>query len=55
MSENPFAISVPDADIALLKQKLGLTRLPDEIEGAEWNYGVPRADIERLLSYWKDG
>ena len=52
--EQPFKISVPDDDIALLKRKLDDTRLPDEVKSAEWAYGVPLADIKRLVSRWKD-
>ncbi|KAK1227141.1 hypothetical protein PQX77_009881 [Marasmius sp. AFHP31] len=51
----PFNISVPDSEIAFLKQKLELTRLPDELEGAGWDYGAPLGDIKRLVARWKDG
>ena len=53
--EQPFQISVPDDALALLKRKLEDTRLPDEVNAAEWDYGVPLADISRLASRWKDG
>jgi pimeloyl-ACP methyl ester carboxylesterase len=53
--EQPFKISVPDDALALLKRKLDDTRLPDEINAAEWAYGAPLADIRRLASRWKDG
>ena len=51
----PFSISVPDEDIARLKAKLETTRFPDELEGAEWLYGSPLADVKRLVERWKDG
>ncbi|KAH9018196.1 alpha/beta-hydrolase [Lactarius deliciosus] len=54
-SEQPFKIAVPDDALALLKRKLDDTRLPDEVEAAEWTYGAPLADIKRLVSRWKDG
>ncbi|KAH9035731.1 alpha/beta-hydrolase [Lactarius pseudohatsudake] len=54
-SEQPFKIAVPDDALALLKRKLDDTRLPDEVNAAEWAYGVPLADIRRLVSRWKDG
>ena len=54
-SEQPFKITVSDDALALLKRKLDDTRLPDEVKAAEWAYGVPLADIRRLLSRWKDG
>ncbi|KAH9018182.1 Alpha/Beta hydrolase protein [Lactarius deliciosus] len=54
-SEQPFKIAVPDDALALLKRKLDDTRLPDEVNAAEWAYGAPLADIRRLVSRWKDG
>jgi pimeloyl-ACP methyl ester carboxylesterase len=54
-AEQPFKISVPDDVLALLKRKLDDTRLPDEVNAAEWAYGTPLADIRRLVSRWKDG
>lgn len=50
-----FKISVPDEDIAFLKRKLELTRFPDELDGSEWKYGIPLADMQRLVAHWKDG
>ncbi|KAH9917975.1 alpha/beta-hydrolase [Fomitopsis serialis] len=50
-----FTVSVPDADLALLRQKLDLTRFPDELDDAAWNYGVPLANVKRLVARWKDG
>jgi pimeloyl-ACP methyl ester carboxylesterase len=32
-----------------------LTRFPDELEKAEWNYGSPLNDIKRLVARWQDG
>ncbi|KAH9035737.1 Alpha/Beta hydrolase protein [Lactarius pseudohatsudake] len=54
-SEEPFQIAVSDDDLALLKRKLDDTRLPDEVNAAEWAYGAPLADIKRLANRWKDG
>ncbi|KAH8981707.1 Alpha/Beta hydrolase protein [Lactarius akahatsu] len=53
-SEQPFKIAVADNALALLKRKLDDTRLPDEVNAAEWVYGAPLADIKRLVSRWKD-
>ncbi|KAG7087185.1 hypothetical protein E1B28_013164 [Marasmius oreades] len=53
MSE--FKIKVPDDSINFLKKRLELTRLPDEIDGAGWDYGAPLSDIKRLVARWKDG
>jgi hypothetical protein len=56
-TEKPFRISVSDADIALLKQKLSLARFPDELQDLEdeWAYGAPLKDMKRLVAHWKDG
>jgi hypothetical protein len=51
----PFAINISDESIDLLRKKLALTRLPDEIDDAGWDYGVPLRDMRRLVARWKDG
>ncbi|KZT23429.1 alpha/beta-hydrolase [Neolentinus lepideus HHB14362 ss-1] len=53
--ETTFRISVPDSELSLLQQKLELARLPDELDEAGWDYGVPLADIQRLLARWRNG
>ncbi|OSD08597.1 alpha/beta-hydrolase [Trametes coccinea BRFM310] len=54
-AEQPFTLSIPDADIALLRQKLDLVRLPDELEDAGgWDYGAPLSDIKRLVAHWRE-
>ena len=54
-AERPFAITVPQAEIDLLKKKLSLVRLPDELDGAGWNYGAPLAHVKRLVERWQTG
>ena len=55
MTESPFTIAVPEEQLELLRKKLALVRLPDELQGAGWDYGVPLADMRRIVEYWKDG
>ncbi|KAH9943916.1 alpha/beta-hydrolase [Amylocystis lapponica] len=55
MSEQPFKVSVSDADLDLLRRKLDLVRLPDELEDVGWDYGTPLSDVKRLVARWKDG
>lgn len=56
MPPSPFTISVPDAALDELKQKLAHASFPDELVDAEqWAYGVPLADVKRLANYWRDG
>ncbi|KAI0785169.1 alpha/beta-hydrolase [Abortiporus biennis] len=53
--EIPFTIHIPDSEIEYLHKKLEVTRLPDELEDAKWDYGAPLSDIKRLVGLWKDG
>ena len=55
MAESPFKISVPDHLIDRLHRKLELATLPDELEGAGWDYGVPLSDVKRLVARWSNG
>ena len=50
----PFKIDISNEALEVLQKKLALTMLPDELEGAGRDYGVPLADVQRLLSRWKD-
>lgn len=52
---HPFTIDIADAELEYLKTKLALTRLPDELDDAGWTYGVPLADVRRLLAHWQNG
>ncbi|KAI0259493.1 Alpha/Beta hydrolase protein [Gloeopeniophorella convolvens] len=54
-TERPFRIAVSDDALALLKRKLNDARFPDEVDEAAWDYGVPLADVKRLVGRWKDG
>ncbi len=53
--EKPSTLAVADEDLKLLQVKLELCRLPDEVDDTGWDYGVPLADVCRLVSRWKDG
>ncbi|KAJ7093431.1 Alpha/Beta hydrolase protein [Mycena belliarum] len=55
MAEVPFVISVSSTELDVLKQKLDATRFPDELDDAGWAYGAPLADLQRLVSRWRDG
>lgn len=50
-----FKIAILNEELENLQKRLALTTLPDELDGAGWAYGVPLADIQRLLARWKDG
>lgn len=51
----PFKISIPDSKLKALRDKLSAAALPDEVAGADWDYGVPLDDMKRLSRYWADG
>lgn len=50
-----FRVSVADEKLALLRQKLAVTTLPDELVDAQWSLGAPLSDIKRLAAYWQNG
>jgi len=49
----PFSLHVPDAQLADLKQRLALTRWPDEAPLAPWSTGTSLAYMRRLAEYWR--
>jgi hypothetical protein len=51
----PFKISISNAKLQRLKQKLALSDFPDEVVDADnpWSRGSPVADIKRLAQYWE--
>jgi hypothetical protein len=49
-----FEIKVADAVLEDLKQRLGRTRLPDQLEGAGWDYGTELGYLRELVAYWRD-
>ncbi|KAJ7282441.1 Alpha/Beta hydrolase protein [Mycena rebaudengoi] len=55
MAESPFSISISSEQLENLGRKLHLTKLPDELQDADWDYGAPLTDIRRLVDRWKSG
>ena len=53
--KQPFQIAVSEGALSLLKKRLDDTRFPDEINGADWAYGAPLAEIRRLAERWRYG
>src|SRR5690242_10640343 len=53
-SPQPFRLSVPDAQLADLKERLGRTRFPDQAPDAPWAYGTDREYMKELMPYWRD-
>ena len=50
----PFRISVPDEELAELRERLRLTRWPNQLEGADWDYGTELGYLKELCAYWHD-
>lgn len=55
MAEQPFTFSVSDEDLKNLRDKLALSRFPDELDEAGWDYGAPLVDVKRLAARWREG
>jgi pimeloyl-ACP methyl ester carboxylesterase len=54
MPPEQFVLEISDAEIADLKNRLALTRLPDAAPGEPWAYGTSVEYMRDLVSYWKD-
>jgi pimeloyl-ACP methyl ester carboxylesterase len=49
-----FRIRVDDSVLQDLGDRLMRTRLPDQIENAGWDYGIPVDYLRELVDYWRD-
>ncbi|MBV8949313.1 MAG: alpha/beta fold hydrolase [Actinobacteria bacterium] len=50
----PFLVHVDDSVLEDLHRRLALTRLPDQIDGTGWEYGIPSAYLGSLVDHWRD-
>jgi microsomal epoxide hydrolase len=50
----PFDVSVSEAVLEDLRERLGRTRWPDQIEGAGWDYGSELSYVKDLCAYWRE-
>src|SRR3984957_12172135 len=48
----PYRISIPQADIDDLRERLARTRWAGDLPGTGWNRGVPTAYLRELATYW---
>lgn len=53
MSVQPFTISIAQRILDDVHERLARTRWPDEVEGAEWDYGTNLAYLKTLVDYWQ--
>src|ERR1700712_830020 len=49
----PFALHIPDADLADLRERIARTRFPDSAPGEAWAYGTDVAYLRELVEYWR--
>lgn len=54
MAPQSFKIAIDQKRLDRLQQKLALTDLPDELEGAAWDLGAPLSDIQNLVNHWQN-
>lgn len=52
-SVRPFRIAVPQSALDDLYERLDRTRWPDELPGANGNYGIALAHVKELAAYWR--
>ena len=50
----PFIIDVPQMVLDDLQTRLEQTRLPDQLDGAGWDYGTELDYFTEFLTYWRD-
>ena len=55
MDAEPFAIAVPDAVLADLRERILRTRWPGPSPAAPWEQGTDLAWLQALAAYWADG
>jgi epoxide hydrolase len=51
----PYTVHIPEEELDGLGSRLRLTCWPDEVDGAGWDYGVPRGYLQDLVEYWGNG
>lgn len=49
----PFVIEVPEPVLEDLQRRLALTRLADQPDGADWEYGTSACYLHELIEHWR--
>ena len=52
---SPFTISVPESQLADLRERLSKTRWSHQMPGGEWDLGTDLDYLRDLIEYWKSG
>src|SRR6185295_12539634 len=53
MTKEPFVISVPDATLTEMRERLACTRWPEDLDNESWQYGTNLAYLKELVTYWQ--
>ncbi len=51
---DPFTIQVDDEVLDDLRSRLARARIPDQLPGTGWEYGIPSDYLAELVGYWGD-
>ena len=49
-----FEVRIPDAVLDDLRERLSRTRFPDQLEGAQWDYGTELGYLKELCDFWRN-
>ncbi len=49
-----FTIEVSDDILKDLRERLSRTRFPDQLDGADWDYGAELGYLREFCAYWRD-
>jgi len=49
-----FTIDIPEHVLDDLRERLSHARLPDEVEGAGWDYGTNLGYMQEIVDYWQN-
>ena len=52
-SITPFSIDIDENQLADLKLRLAMTRLPDRETPQDWSQGIPLAFMQSVKTYWE--
>ena len=50
----PFRIEITDVTLDDLRDRLGRTRFPDQLEASGWENGTELSYLRELCAYWRD-
>ena len=54
MDIQPFTINIAQSTLDDLRERLARTRWPDEVQGANWDYGTNLDYLKALVAYWQN-